>query len=212
MDLTKLNNRAVAHRSNPCEETFNELYREARNVFSRAHRTRVIRSGYGDEHDADEIFDTAVLKLTRSPKHLDLEYEQWDFGRMLSTALKNGMLNHIKSVRKYHNLCILGTESTGDEDAPTSEVRDEYNLEEEVLSQLRKKEDDQRQLIVSLTDPTQVDHDTTLIVSQFPQHDSITALAKALGMHHEFVKRKLRKLSRGYDANRFGDINEYLAV
>ncbi|MFC3345040.1 hypothetical protein ACFOHW_21980 [Paenibacillus abyssi] len=103
-----------------------------------------------------------------------------------------------------------------DEDAPTSEVAESGpSLEEYVIERMhRKKEADQRQLIDFLvnSDPDQVDPVTTLIVTKFPQYPSITALAKALGLHHEVVKRKLRALSRRYDANRFGDYREYLAV
>jgi hypothetical protein len=101
-----------------------------------------------------------------------------------------------------------------DPNARTFEVIDgNCNVEEEALVYADKKEVDQRELIDFLvSDPSQVDRDTTRIVSQFYKYSSIAALAKALGMHHEVVKRKLRKLSRRYDANRFGDINEYLAV
>ena len=76
----------------------------------------------------------------------------------------------------------------------------------------RKNERDQRQLISFLTDPSKVDAETTAIVSNFHRHKSITALGKALGLHHQTVKRKLRKLSRNYDPNIFGNYRDYLAV
>jgi hypothetical protein len=206
MNITKLNRLAIAYKLNPSDDSFSELYHEAKHIFDKVNRGRLVRSGWGDESDADGVFNAVILKLSREPDVLD-------FTKAMSTALKNATINFIKSAKSYRKRNALTIDITNhDEDAPTSDVVDNYNLEEDVLSQLRKKEDDQRQLIVSLIDPAKVDNDTTLIVSQFPQHDSITALAKALGMHHEFVKRKLRKLSRGYDANRFGDVNEYLAV
>ncbi|MGG4217533.1 NUMOD1 domain-containing DNA-binding protein [Paenibacillus jamilae] len=96
-----------------------------------------------------------------------------------------------------------------DDDAPTSEIADSFDLENSVVN---KREDDQRQLIAYLSDPAQVDTVTNSIVTMFSQYDSITALAKALGIHHETVSRKLRKLSRRYDANRFGEVRDYLAV
>jgi DNA-directed RNA polymerase specialized sigma24 family protein len=112
-------------------------------------------------------------------------------------------------------------ELSSEEDALTSEVADDYNLEDHVYDRLyKKKEPDKRKLIESLLDPHQVDTVTTLIVTNMlrcdnngvPQYPSITALAKALGLHHEVVKRKLRALSRRYDANRSGDVEDYLAV
>lgn len=115
---------------------------------------------------------------------------------------------------KYHKrvLTVLDGKSAGDEEAPTSEIASDYDLEEEVIQRFsKKKEADKRQLIDFLLQSAKTDDVTTAIVTNFSQHKSITALAKALGLHHEIVKRKLRSLSRHYDANRFGDINDYLA-
>ncbi|KAF6658913.1 hypothetical protein ACT3XG_14920 [Paenibacillus polymyxa] len=88
------------------------------------------------------------------------------------------------------------------------EIRDSIETDGEVL----KKEDDQSKLIAYLSDPTQVDSDTTAIVSTFLQdeYESVRALAKALGLHPEAVSRKLRKLAHRFDANRFGNISDYL--
>lgn len=106
------------------------------------------------------------------------------------------------------------TNEDNDSNARTFEVMDlNCNVEEEALFYANKKKADQLELIDFLiTDPRQADCDTTRIVSQFSNYNSIAALSKALGIHHEVVKRKLRKLSRRYDANRFGDVYEYLAV
>ncbi len=103
------------------------------------------------------------------------------------------------------------TASTDETDAPKFEVVANETVEDEVL---KIKEADQRQLIDFLVnnDPSQVDPETRLIVSEFSQYPSITALAKALGLHHEVVKRKLRKLARNYDSSRFGDYRDYLVV
>jgi hypothetical protein len=148
-----------------------------------------------------------------------LAYNKHDPTRTtISTWLYTSLTSRAKRVAsrgeyKFYSK-LRYTETKKDEsDSCLLQIEDEHHVEQEVIDKLgKKREDDQRQLIAFLSDPSQVDSDTTLIVSNFSQHDSITALAKALGMHHETVKRKLRKLARRYDANRFGDINEYLAV
>lgn len=106
---------------------------------------------------------------------------------------------------------FIDQNSDGEEDAATSRIPDEHNLEDYVL---KKKEIDKRQLIDFLLESAQIQNDSTMtaIIAEFPRHKSITALGKALGLHHEVVRRKLRSLSRYYDANRFGDIRDYLAV
>lgn len=69
---------------------------------------------------------------------------------------------------------------------------------------------DQRQLIDFLLDQTQVDNVTTAIVTNLPKYRSPRALAKALGLDHKKVDRRLRKLARNYDAELFGDYRDYL--
>ena len=112
---------------------------------------------------------------------------------------------------------VLDAPKNDDEDAPKSEPTNGITAEHEALYSKEKKEADQRQLIDFLCDPTQVDYDTTLIVSSFREvnadgslrYDSVGALAKALGLHPEIVRRRLHRLSRRYDASRY-DITSLL--
>lgn len=108
-----------------------------------------------------------------------------------------------------------GSNNEDDEDTPMFEVADVNTVEVVVLERYAKKKADQRQLIDFLLQSGVPDATTTVIVEAIllaPASASDTAIAKSIGIHHETVKRKLRKLARRYDANRFGDINEYLAV
>ncbi|WP_433943657.1 hypothetical protein [Paenibacillus sp. SN-8-1] len=102
-----------------------------------------------------------------------------------------------------------------DEDAPMFEVADVSTVEIVVLERYAKKKADQRQLIDFLVHSGVPDAATIALVEAYlsaPPSASDTAIAKSIGIHHETVKRKLRKLARRYDANRFGDLDEYLAV
>lgn len=211
MSREQLNSLADAYLKSPTNENFNKLYMEASEEFGSIHRDALFAKGCRDPHSAQESFDNAVLELTRRDDVVD-------FSRALSSALRKKRLMSCRgSIRRRRRFPGSLDESVADDsgectlkyDAPETPSAEDIAI----LDLFAKKEADQRQLIDFLVkDLPQVDHDTTLIVSQFPQYKSITALAKALGLHHEIVKRKLRKLSTRYDANRFGDYRDYLAV
>jgi DNA-directed RNA polymerase specialized sigma24 family protein len=203
-NFDKLDKLAETFNHSKCDDVFTDLYKEASRLFKNRNRAKLRMSGYPDTNDADEIFDSALLRVTRKgvPK---------GFGKQLSVTLKNLRINFIKSESRRLRRVELAPKSDDDNDTLTLDIATDISAEEESFR--TKKEADQLELIDFLTnDPRQVDHDTTLIVSQFRRYDSITALAKALGMHHEYVKRKIRRLSHLYDANRFGSHIEYLAV
>ncbi|MOA10496.1 hypothetical protein D3C78_1303870 [compost metagenome] len=201
MDFTKLNRTASNYLITQDAAAFNELYEEATALFRKMNRVRITRSGYGNDNDADTLLDSVIFRLVRRNKVAS------NFGSLLLISIKNAQLDFFKVEKRRRQRFRL----TIDSDAPTLEVVDEETVESQFYRS--KKEADQLQLIDSLVnDPSQVDYETQLIVSQFSQYDSITALSKALGMHHEFVKRKLRRLSQRYDADRFGDYRDYLAV
>lgn len=106
------------------------------------------------------------------------------------------------------------------EEAATLEIPSEYDLEgNEVIRQghnlirLHKKTDaDKRQLINALVENS--DSLTTAIVNEYLVTTDArpTAIGKTLGIHHEIVSRKLRRLARNFNESQFGKINDYLAV
>lgn len=112
----------------------------------------------------------------------------------------------------YRNVRLFSTKVTDDDDETLDEIqriKAEINVEDDVI-----KEADQRQLI-DFFRSAKTDATTTLIVEAIlgsQPGTSDLAIAKSLGLHHEIFKRKLRKLSRQFDANRFGEARDYLAV
>lgn len=200
MALRKLNMLVENYRIDRTDAAFNDVYIELQKVRS-INESLVIRSGYGDASDALEIFHKVLIRILE---------KQGEFGRLFHKSLKIERLYFFRK-RKRETEKQRSLDSMMDDGAPTLKLlQSDYDLEDSVL---RKKEADQRQLIDFLVnDPDKVDPVTTLIVTEFPKYQSIAALAKALGLHHEVVKRKLTALSRRYDANRFGDYRDYLAV
>lgn len=211
MSSLQLNSLAIAYRTERTDDAFRKLYELASAMFEQFHRDALFSKGCRDSHSAKESFDSAVLELSQRD-------DVGNFANALSAALRRKRLMLCRTLARRRNRFPGSLDETEADDSgeysPKYKMPEESSAEEIAIRELcEKKEGDQRQLITFLVaDPTQVDRETNLIVSQFSQYDSVTALAKALGMHHEIVKRKLRKLSRRYDANRFGDIREYLAV
>ncbi|MFF2886694.1 hypothetical protein [Paenibacillus sp. NPDC057967] len=186
------------------EVGFSDVYRAA-NRIREINRDKIISFALGDEADAVELFDDTLMKLTLGP-------EVPDFERSLNVRLRRRRIDLLrrktsKEATESYEAILESTVEEGT--AIPDSFQSSHNLEHEVLM----KEADHRQVIDSLVnDPTQVDPVTTLIVTEFPKYKTVTALAKALGLHHEDIKRKLRRLSRRYDANRFGDYYEYLSA
>lgn len=201
-EILKINKLAVLYKSNCSEDSFKQIY-SCLDDIRRQNKVLILKSGLGDESEALEIFHDVLLRT--------LHYNPEDFVRWLNKSLKNARIDFIRRKRRWQ-VMISPQEVHTDEDESieTLPFISDFNLEEFVV---RKTEADQLQLIDSLiSDPSKVDPVTTLIVTEFSKHKSITALAKALGLHHEVVKRKLRALSRYYDANRFGDYRDYLSA
>lgn len=215
MNIEKLNILWEEHRKFRRDETFNEIYAELEPQRSQ-NRRLVERSGYGDESDALTVFDEVLMRLIRSDNVKD-------FAKSLTTSLKNARTDfYRKETRRLahvHN--DINSASDDTDETPTSlelyAKTDDDIVEQAVFDHMhKKKEADKRQLIDFLLCPARtVDTVTTLIVTRYNNaspKESDNAIAKSLGLHHETVKRKLHALSRRYDANRFGDISDYLAV
>lgn len=211
MNLTQLNRLAETHKAERTSEAFYNLYTEARKLFLKIHIAQTVRCRRGDAHDAEGTFDDLVMKLA-------YDDDVRSFGEMLSAALRIKRLEVERgNVRREKRIQQDVQRSEENEEGTLTLLNlltDGVSAEDAVITSLTQKKDAQkRELLSSLIDPGKVvDHDTRLIVSQFSRYPNVNALGKAIGIHHEVVKRKLRKLSRGYDGNRFGDVNEYLAV
>jgi len=210
MDIVKLNSLSEIHRLNRCEVTFNELYHEAVRLFQRMNREVTRASGSGDEHDADSHFNDTFMELS---KRDDLISFGATFSKALSLCqLEIGRGNGRR--RKRFALAIDSDESEDNEVKKLLYLAEGYPSAEEIVFE-RLKEADQRQLIDSITRSVKTSTTMTSIIEAYetaPLNASPNAIAKSLGIHHETVSRKLRKLGRQFDMNRFGDIRDIIAV
>ncbi|WP_010494998.1 hypothetical protein [Paenibacillus elgii] len=187
-----------------------KMYKDLQEKWSLTARA-VAASLCTDSTEVYSMYNEAFIKSITS-------FKGGNFSRLLSKNLKNARASFYRKqmVRLRRQVSFGRSAQQSEEDAPTSDAQSDYNLEAHANERMhKKKEADQRQLVDFLLDRAN-DPVTTLIVTKFREDESgklsITALAKALGLHHEVVRRKLRALSRHYDANRFGDIEDYIAV
>jgi len=163
------------------------------------HMNKSILSYKMDEHTSLEIFDDTFFEL------VGVMDEVSNFEHAFNKAL------HMKRLFKNRtNLRRRARETITDDItkvAPTTKY-----IEDSVV---QKEEADHRQVIDFLLRAAKPDATTTAIVEAYliaPPSASRKEIAKSLGLHHEIVKRRLKYLARFYDANRFGEHYDYLAV
>lgn len=204
MSFEQLNKAADTYYATRSQDAFRVLYSEAQRVFQTQNRRRVCASGYGDRNDADSILNDVILKLIGKDSING-------FGLWMATALKNARIDWLRKEQtrgKRYELTI----NKDDEDASTSEIKDELTTEDIVIESYKKKKADQRQLIDFLRSCT-TDAPTIALVEAYQdasEDAKPTEIARSIGLHHETATRKLRKLSHSYDANRFGEIPSFL--
>lgn len=207
----QLNTLHVRYIQTPDNDVFAEIYaltKPARDM----NRRKVIASGCGDEADAQTVFDDVITKMVYDDKITDFE-------RTLNKRLRTKRIDLLRgSVRKRARQCSLDEMYEGEaEGTPMpAAALGRMKTESAELDYINaKKETDQRQLIDFFSRSCKTDTATTTIVEAFliaPDSASPNAIAKSIGLHHETVNRKLLSLGRRYDANRFGDRREYLAI
>jgi DNA-directed RNA polymerase specialized sigma24 family protein len=208
----KLNTLVDTYRATKDQAVFAEIYAEV-DEERRTNKRLVLRSGLGDENDADSIFDERLFKLISRDDVID-------FGKLLSTALKNARLSFYRAEKRRRAHYILAPKSNSDDDgdeAPTSHlIADELDMEHEAVERLdKKKEDQQRQLLVSIHESARIPFDSEMVraikeLQRLEQRFSIEALAKALGIQRNTLARKLERLGRAYDRNVHGEITDYI--
>ncbi|NOU98436.1 hypothetical protein [Paenibacillus planticolens] len=208
-NFEKLNKLVDTYRATMDQAVFSEIYEEVSEE-RRTNKRMVVRSGFGDENDADSIFNEKLFKLIGREDIVD-------FGKTFSTTLKRARLTFFRDEKRRRARYILAPKSNSDcdsDEAPTSHlIADELDMEYEVVERLdKKKEDQQRQLLVSLHESGRIPFDSEMVpaIKELPRF-SIEALARALGVQRNTLARKFERLARAYDRNVHGDVADYIS-
>lgn len=202
MDNKQLNKLVVNYQTSGDQSTFRVIHNET--LGKRIRQAEVTARTQGvDKDDLLEVYDDTLWKVI-----VKYDLSQGNFANLLNNSISRNVKRLMRDTGRFKRRYQLTVDKPSDEDAATFEIAADYDLEREVI----KKRTDHRQVIDSLTRNS--DAITTAIVNAYLYDDDTrpTAIGRKLGIHHEVVKRKLSRLSRNYDATRFGDISDYLAV
>ncbi|HDR7310320.1 TPA: sigma-70 family RNA polymerase sigma factor [Bacillus cytotoxicus] len=189
---------------------FTDLYISLSEVYRDKLRYWSTATYIANEHDITGLFHDVIQKVLESLRN----NVGGDFVKLFTVSLGNGyksLLRKLRTRRKYE--LYDGSDSDEEENTAMFEtIADEFDIEEHVI---KKKEADQRELIDFLTDPGEVnDETTTAIVESFLSSENKTptptAIGKMLGLHHSTVIRKLERLAKRFDERQFGDYQDYL--
>lgn len=167
--------------------SFADLYNALADVKS-WHRSKVISTQAGDIYDADSSFDDTIFVLAKRDDVVDIR-------RLLYIHLRYAR------IRLYHN---------------TARWRDRtYYPEEyeEFGATVDRIEPDRAGLILTLVKRSN-EPVAALITDMALKTDgdeSISAITGRAGLHHNTAFRSLRRLRRFYNADKDGNLAEYLA-
>lgn len=204
------------------EHSFEDVYQQYRKKIDIASRKYSRMSGVPVPEFVSHLSESLWDSYLRYEQERGCSLDTWILKRLRQKAIdlmRWGEGNYYNRV--FATLDGPPLSNSDSEDAPTSSVEmlvdEDYDVAYEVI---KKKEADKRQLVDFLLESTTIHKDNhstmTVIIEEYRKDDSRdksdNAIAKSLGMHHETVKRKLESLAKRYDANRFGDVREYLAV
>lgn len=204
-----INALAANYQADRTEESFRAVYDE----FIVGWRRRWKRDAAETLSDVAEIESLHNLELYRSLKVW--EPSKGDFEHYVNHRIKRRKVDlfrqNSRRANKTRSLDEL-TELENDTGTPIPILDDgsptlEHAVQKKMTDHLRQE------IIDHLLGPSRtLDSVTTAIVTNLARYKSPNALAKALGIHHEVVKRKLTALRSRYDSNRFGNVRDYLAV
>lgn len=205
MDFEQLNMYYFRYRREPSSITFADVYREARRLFLRLHRSKMRSAGYRDQDDADCVFHDVIMR------QVDRELD--DLGKPLATALNNARIDYYRKEQtraKYFDNSVSVEPRDYDEDASTSYV-EAVSLNDEYEFTRKKNAKDQRQLISRILESVKIHFDsitvvavegilsdpiTVVAVNEIMSGASVQAVATALGLQRNTIDRKILRLGR----------------
>ena len=144
------------------------------------------------------------------------KFEHYD-GRIKFTAFIKPVLSQCalrvadRKERKFYDN-VIHVDGLQDEDGEDLfEFADESRTDELAIERIEKGPN-KLQLVRALVE--KADEFTVAAVELILKNPdaSLNSIAAEMGVHHETLSRKLKRLAKNYDQSRFGDLSQYLAV
>ncbi|MDQ0174441.1 sigma-70 RNA polymerase sigma factor region 4 domain-containing protein [Bacillus chungangensis] len=160
-----------------------------------------------DEADIESMINDKLMKVVEN-----LDIAIGNFKKEMAVAVKNGCLDLIRKMSRENS--YLADNYLVDEDGDDLEIFEVVSVapttDDEFIVNLQKNRD-QRQLVAELL--RKADEQTLTSISAFVQTNSYRQAAKQVGLScHKAMKKRIRRIARQYDANRFGSYHDYFTV
>jgi hypothetical protein len=188
------------------EDLFNEIYIRVSKKLSNLIRMFSNRF-YLDRADVESVAHFKLYEIVMTHDNT-----KGDFTKNLSKAIQYGCIDLVKKkkyIEAHESLVSAKTDDEGNETDPLEHLAS-ANAEDEIIERIQKN-CDQRQLIANLL--KDADENTRQCLAAYAKSFSYLDAAKQLGgISDKTVKKRIRKLSLKYDANRMGDIRDYFTA
>ncbi|GAA0378891.1 hypothetical protein [Bacillus horti] len=195
MGKDELNKMVLRYQRTGREDLFLEVYLTIRKQFDPFMHVTAKKLGT----DSNEILSLVHETMLRTVNQYSGDH---DFEHFFNKSFRNAKRDFIRKKKNRERYELVNSDLIKESGRAYSIVAEE----DTPISLVKEQRKIISFLIERVEEPT-----TRSIIHFFPQYDSVTALGRALGLHHETIKRKLRRLSQGYDENRFGKITDYLS-
>jgi hypothetical protein len=201
MNNQQLNNLVLNYRSDRNEETFEKIY-------------EMVSANWNSLETVGKSIRASKAETTAAYEDVLLEcIERYNgstnFNYLLNKSIRYRRRDIYLKKKRLSEFEVYAAPVGEDEGLATSEIKDDFNLEEHVIA---KKKADQLALIDSLL--KNADATTIGVVEAFLAHPkpTATAIAKELGVHHSKVTRALNRLAGKFSTKQYGDYTDYLVA
>lgn len=205
MEAKQLNNLVLKFQVDGSDETFAEIYGEVIGKIKPKLPT-IGKSIGANEHEITAVYEDVLIRCIG-------KYDgKTNFENYFNYSVKTERAYFLRGRSRRNKrefLTIDKPVNLGESEAATFEVKDEFNLEETVVT---TKKADQWQLIDSLV--RNENATTKAIVEAFLAHPNptATAIARDMGVHHSKVTRTLKRLAANFNTQQYGNHTDYLVA
>lgn len=205
MNNEKLNNYVLSYQSTKNEETFLVIYNEVMRRWRNANLYILLSKRY--KLCRSDVEGIALEKLFHTVKSYKLN---GDYYNMLGTSIRRACIDEFRKQEKRRNdISMESFKDKEDMEINLAEYLVCANAEDEAVQELQIK-NDQRQLIVSLLEKANEKSRQALFA--YSKSRSYRQAGKLIGIDNQTVERRIKKISKYFDANRKGSIYDYFTV
>lgn len=205
MDNEKLNSYVTSYQSTKKEDTFLVIYNEVMRRWRNANLYTLLAKRY--KLCVTEVEGIALEKLFYTVNYYRPD---GDYYNMLGTSIRRSCIDEFrKNEKRINDISIESFKDKNDMEIDLSEFLVCANAEDEAIQELQIK-NDQRQLIVKLLE--KANEKSRQALNAYSVSSSYLEASKLLGVDNQTVERRIKKISKYFDANQNGTIYDFFTV